>query len=393
MIPRSRNPLFCALHQEYLSALLRTPHRPCFLLSFRRHTSSRTRHARETRGGTTTPLPSNASPPNSKPPFYFEAGYALFAKRPSRPFPPPFLSIPSTSFSEPLSTHDRSRDRRPQVNGEMIRGVTNGDDAVLVSENFIGVDDGVGAWGTRERGHAALWSRLILHFWSLATDHAHYTSSTPPDPVSYLQTAFEQTKTATSSPNEWHGTTTACAALLTSTQTTPAHPLLYVTQLGDSQILIIRPHSKEVIFKTKEQWHWFDCPRQLGTNSPDTPNTNAVLDKIELEEDDVVIAMTDGVVDNLWEHEVVENVVESMDKWKKKSLEDGTKDSAEQSYAESMKFVAEELVNAARVIAEDPFAESPYMEKAIDEGLSIEGGKLDDISVVAAQCKRRKESG
>jgi protein phosphatase PTC7 len=30
------------------------------------------------------------------------------------------------------------------------------------------------------------------------------------------------------------------------------------------------------------------------------------------------------------------------------------------------------------------------MEKAIDEGLSIEGGKLDDISVVAAQCKRRK---
>lgn len=106
--------------------------------------------------GTTTPVPPNADPPKSKPPFYFEAGYALFAKRPSRPFPPPFLSMPSTSFSEPLSTFNKSRDRRPTVNGQMIRGVTNGDDAVLVSESFIAANDGVGAWATRERGHAAL---------------------------------------------------------------------------------------------------------------------------------------------------------------------------------------------------------------------------------------------
>ena len=141
---------------------------------------------------------------------------------------------------------------------------------------------------------------------------------------------------ATSSPNEWYGTTTACAAHLSSTQTTPAHPLVYVTQLGDSQILILRPHNKKVIFKTLEQWHWFDCPRQLGTNSPDTPKANAVLDRVELEEDDVVIAMSDGVVDNLWEHEVVENVLESMEKWRKKSLGDETKEPGEQSYADEI---------------------------------------------------------
>ena len=109
----------------------------------------------QTGAGTTTPVPYNAAPPKSKAPFYFEAGYALFAKRPSRPFPPPFLSMPSTSFSEPLSTHNRSRDRRPTVNGQMIRGVTNGDDAVLVSDSFIAANDGVGAWATREKGHAA----------------------------------------------------------------------------------------------------------------------------------------------------------------------------------------------------------------------------------------------
>lgn len=89
-----------------------------------------------------------------KSPFLFETGLALFAKRAPRPFPPPFLSPPSGSFSDPLSTHNRSRDRRAFVNGELIRGYTNGDDAVYVSDLFIGADDGVGAWSTRPGGHA-----------------------------------------------------------------------------------------------------------------------------------------------------------------------------------------------------------------------------------------------
>lgn len=105
--------------------------------------------------GTRTPVPTAALLQKPKSPFYFDTGYALFAKRPSRPFPPPFLSLPSGSFSDPLSTHNRSRDRRSYVNGEMIRGITNGDDAVLVGENFIGANDGVGAWAHKSRGHAA----------------------------------------------------------------------------------------------------------------------------------------------------------------------------------------------------------------------------------------------
>lgn len=117
--------------------------------------SARNQRQEEPEVGTTTPVPDPQNPVTSKSVFYFEAGYALFAKRPSRPFPPPFLSPPSGSFSDPLSTHDRSRDRRPSVNGQMIRGITNGDDAVLVSDNFIGANDGVGAWAQRERGHAA----------------------------------------------------------------------------------------------------------------------------------------------------------------------------------------------------------------------------------------------
>lgn len=40
----------------------------------------------------------------------------------------------------------------------------------------------------------------------------------------------------------------------------------------------------------------------------------------------------------------------------------------------------------------DPFAESPFMEHAIEEGLASAGGKLDDISVVAALCVAADET-
>ncbi|KAL8774833.1 MAG: hypothetical protein Q9209_000772 [Squamulea sp. 1 TL-2023] len=343
--------------------------------------------------GTKTPLPGAALGQKPKSPFYFDTGYALYAKRPSRPFPPPFLSMPSGSFSDPLSTHNRSRDRRSYVNGEMIRGITNGDDAVLVGENFIGANDGVGAWAQRERGHAALWSRLILHFWALEAERDGSVTSTPstslePNPVAYLQTAYENTIEATAAPNEWKGTTTACGALLHHAHAaTSSDPVLYVTNLGDSQIMVVRPETQEIIYKTTEQWHWFDCPRQLGTNSPDTPKANAVMDKIKIREGDVVLAMSDGVVDNLWGHEVMQNVHDSMQR-----LGYGKQNETGDTWGAGggMLDVAKELVKAARNIAEDPYAESPFMERAVEEGLAMEGGKLDDISVVAAVCRRRK---
>lgn len=99
---------------------------------------------------------SQSPSPYGKPPFRFETGIGLFAKRSPRPFPPPFLSPPSVSFSDPLSTHHQSRDRRARafVNGELIKGLTNGDDAVYASDYFICANDGVGAWAARPRGHA-----------------------------------------------------------------------------------------------------------------------------------------------------------------------------------------------------------------------------------------------
>ncbi|KAI0871263.1 hypothetical protein GGS24DRAFT_67776 [Hypoxylon argillaceum] len=328
-------------------------------------------------------------------PFYFETGFALFAKRPPRPFPPPFLSPPSGSFSDPLSTHHQSRDRRAFVHGDLIRGYTNGDDAVYASDYFICANDGVGAWSSRPKGHAGLWSRLILHFWvaAMEEDIAKARPSTyQPDPKRYLQIAYERTVKATSGPNECLGTTTASGAQLfykgdLNNPRSTIMPMLYVTNLGDSQVMVVRPNAQKTIYKTKEQRHWFDCPRQLGTNSPDTPDQNAMVEAVDITEGDIVLAMSDGVTDNLWEHEIVDNVSKSVQRWE---AGEGGQACGDRTHGANggMAFIAEELMKAAKVIATDPFAESPFMEQAIEEGLASAGGKLDDISVVAAVCRR-----
>ncbi|KAJ6789012.1 hypothetical protein PWT90_09119 [Aphanocladium album] len=149
--------------------------------------------------------------------------------------------------------------------------------------------------------------------------------------------------------------------------------------------MVVRPSEKAIVFKTKEQWHWFDCPRQLGTNSPDTPEDNAVIDRVELQVGDVVLAMSDGVIDNLWSHEIVEIISTSIENWEKATAPDSN-DSRRGGRNGGMHQAAQDLVAAAKTIALDPYAESPFMEHAIEEGLASEGGKMDDISVVAALC-------
>lgn len=106
--------------------------------------------------GSPPPSPTVArSFPSSDRPSTFKQATRCARNGPPRPFPPPFLSPPSSSFSDPLTTHYHSQDKRLSVRGELVRGLNNGDDAVLVTENLLGVNDGVGAWATKPRGHAA----------------------------------------------------------------------------------------------------------------------------------------------------------------------------------------------------------------------------------------------
>lgn len=239
-----------------------------------------------------------------------------------------------------------------------------------------------------------LWSRLLLHFWALEVESITISDAAL-DPIAYLQRAYEETTQATTTPSEWFGTTTSVTALLHDTLDSSGaeKPLLSVTNLGDCKVLVIRPHEEQITFRTKEQWHWFDCPMQMGSDSVDTPRDNAVVSQVGLEEDDIVLVLSDGVLDNLWEHEILSITLEGLNKW-----DHGRYDNKELDWAppavlaeEKMVFLARELLKAALAVAQDPFAESPYMEKAVEDGLAFQGGECFNSSLNALLIPSRED--
>ena len=219
----------------------------------------------------------------------------------------------------------------------------------------------------------------MLHFWALEVERHVSADAATLDPIEYLQSAYEETIRATTTPTEWLGTTTSVTAILHWTRgpDDAQKPLLYVTNLGDCKVIVIRTREGRIIFRTTEQWHWFDCPMQLGTNSIDTPRKNAVLNQVHLQEEDLVLAVSDGVMDNLWEHEVLQVTLDSLQRWDVARSSAGDRPPPRDLSNDRMVYVARELLNAALAVAQDPFAQSPYMEKAVEEGLTAQGGTFD----------------
>ncbi|KAK6359985.1 hypothetical protein TWF696_001106 [Orbilia brochopaga] len=329
--------------------------------------------------------------------------------------------------------------------GRFLRGYTNGDDALLMHARYLAVADGVGSWNLREKGYPALWSRLLVHYFSIGCERffnrsrrrkkadaeAHpLAGDDDVDIKGVLNDAFNavvkatgtrstapdshKSKTADALPmsdsQRYQGTTTFTGCILNGNR-------LHVVSIGDSHCLVLRPshvpppgsgEDPSFLLRTVEQWHYFDCPRQLGTDSPDTPLGNAVVSSVQVENGDIVILATDGLLDNLWEEEVVSIILGTLstatDEWdmgeigqmmrkEGKTLEEGVNVAfreylagvdigSEEDGGEMMTSIAAELVKAAKVVATDPYAESPWMERAVEEGKSAQGGKLDDISVV-----------
>ncbi|KAA8913897.1 hypothetical protein FN846DRAFT_897053 [Sphaerosporella brunnea] len=229
--------------------------------------------------------------------FPFVPSYALFAKRPPRPFTP-------------------SRGR-------------------------------VGAWNTRAHGHAALWSRLVLHFWGKELLAGQWGGVDP-------TTIYATTNAGARGDQVWQGTTTVCGAVLTDRK-------LVVLNLGDSVAIVWRKG-------LKKWWHWFDCPTQLGTNSSDTPVDNAVVQEVEVQNGDLVLLATDGLVDNMWDAEIMTVIMGVMEVEEEEEVVEEVGEGWDQG---RMKMLSQRILQAAKKTAIDPFAESPYMERSIEMGLVI----------------------
>eukprot|EP00392_Amoebophrya_sp_AT5.2_P019554 g20444.t1 len=125
-----------------------------------------------------------------------------------------------------------------------------GEDALMLTSKIIGVADGVGGW-SRRGIDAGEYSRALL-------DHVEKISekSNLSQPTRILRKAYDKCRPII-------GSATICLVTLQKDDS------VIVTNVGDSGALIYRPSENRILFKSEEQVHDFNFPKQLGTHSDD----------------------------------------------------------------------------------------------------------------------------
>jgi len=250
---------------------------------------------------------------------------------------------------------------KTQIKVEMISRVLphpmktswGGEDAVFTTSRSFGVFDGVSG-ATKEEGKP-LYSVTVAEQLKKSLGKRGGLS------IKQLQSELMDASIYADS-----CATGATTALLASIGT---DGFLRVINLGDSVLIVIR--NNRILVKTKEKIHYFDCPYQLASGSPDRPR-DAISLQVELVPGDIIIAGSDGVFDNLSES-TVRKIVNSVSNSKV-----------------NLPLVVKKIVEQSRKVSLNPNAQTPYAQmamkneyKAYESGL---GGKIDDISCIVVQC-------
>lgn len=143
---------------------------------------------------------------------------------------------------------------------------------------------------------------------------------------------------------------------------------LHALNVGDSTLLVIR--SNNILARTREIVHYFDCPFQLAEDSPDRPKDGTKFKRL-LQPGDVILMGSDGIFDNLTDEQILEFV-------------------ANPKYSNNPALLLRVIINEARSVSLDKEVMTPYSQMAKRYGYpeysSGVGGKIDDISGVIALC-------
>jgi protein phosphatase PTC7 len=142
---------------------------------------------------------------------------------------------------------------------------------------------------------------------------------------------------------------------------------LQALNVGDSCCMVIR--DGKVAAKTREISHYWECPYQLSSDSPDRPKDGTKLN-VELTPGDLIIMGSDGVFDNMSDDLILETIAST-------SMKAGQ--------------IAKKLSSVSRKQSLDKKAVTPYSTQAQKRGLpefkNGIGGKVDDVGCVVIVCK------
>jgi len=208
------------------------------------------------------------------------------------------------------------------------------EDAYFISQNknIFGVADGVGGWKSKGIDPSIFPNELMQNCKKIADSRRDIT------PVDLLKMSYEDVFS--------DGSTTLCMGKIENN-------ILDIIHLGDSGFKIIR--NNKVYYSSKEQVFDFNYPYQIGKyNGKSVKNTPEDCEKtrIKLNKGDIILIATDGLFDNIFDREIIEEMNKQGD-------------------------VAKILVEKAHVFSLDKKRESPFTKKS-----KYFGGKKDDITSI-----------
>ncbi|KAJ2083612.1 hypothetical protein H4R24_000670 [Coemansia sp. RSA 988] len=309
-----------------------------------------------------------------------------------------------------------------------------GEDAFFHRCDAMGIADGVGGWAGVKDADPSLFARRLMHNASRETQRyediddelfSYYFDAAPLD---VLRRAYEVTVDEMEA-HAKRGSSTACVVILRGDE-------LRVANLGDCGLTVVR--QGDMVYRTEEQQHSFNYPYQLGTEQHSDTPSDAQVFRLKIQKGDIIIVGSDGVFDNLFDEDILEEVCHHLPSAMRADREPELKYSNDSLWYESQHsdkltalsrandVVAPALASSNNVVAASPppspheeiepsaafslpqfhidpvaisraiayrakqvsqdsvYAESPFQMRAMQEGLYYQGGKRDDITVIVA---------
>ena len=231
---------------------------------------------------------------------------------------------------------------------------TGGEDSWFITDEVIGVADGVGGM-TKLGVDSKMFSRTLCLFAEQGVIKRQVTN-----PLSLAKYAFSKVSVDGAS-----------TLLIVNGENANE---LEVYNIGDSQLGVWRS-GRGWVHISDEQEHDFNQPFQLGRLSKymaDRPEVGASY-TIETQKKDILILASDGLWDNLFPDEVSDLVATHLlarRKLQGTSLDEGR--------------LALKLATVAYENGLDSTRDSPFSERAESFGHKLPGGKPDDITVLVA---------
>jgi protein phosphatase PTC7 len=255
----------------------------------------------------------------------------------------------------------------------------HGEDAYFVSScgRGIGIADGVGGWSSigvdAGKYSRKLMSNCLSIIRSLSSNNNNKTTTNDLNPLQILRNAYNGMGTTI-------GTTTACVITLNET-----NHFIKALNLGDSGFVLFRWSEIEngwiPIIHSKEQQHYFNCPRQMGTKTDDIPEHGDEY-RISVHLGDVLVLGTDGVFDNIFDTEIGELL------GKRLNPSVINEETCMGKMNELLTTIADDIASLAVSSSHDVIRQTPFSVGANRHGYNHHGGKQDDVTVLVSAIVR-----